>query len=133
MQIQLEKAYLLWSKSMCFFGVINCFFTKVKLKAFATFNPLEIATEGLGDAELVDDTLVDLLELGNLYYVLKENAVLIVGIMLLAIMISMHFVNKAEKLAEKKADILHKLKILFLIFSIVWILNIIIAVLEFLF
>lgn len=97
----------------------------------ASLNPLDIATGGMGDeSEVVNTDIVELLELNNLFRLLQEWAVVIGAIVILALIISMHFVGKSERLAEKKADIGHKLLILFIIFSIVWIFNTLVLVLT---
>lgn len=66
----------------------------------------------------------------DLYAILERDALVWAIIILLGTFISMLFVNKSEKLAEKKTDILHKLFIVFLIASLVSILNILLMFLD---
>ena len=66
----------------------------------------------------------------DLYAILERDALVWAIIILLVTFISMLFVNNSEKLAEKKKDILHKLFIVFLIASLVSILNILLMFLD---
>lgn len=57
------------------------------------------------------------LSLGSLFYAVKKNVVLIGTISVLVCLISMIFVSKADIVAEKKADVMHRLFIIFLAVS----------------
>jgi len=111
---------------MIFFDMLNV----LRMGTVVIFlDPMEIVS-GAGGEDVVEDGIVEILQLNNLFYLLKENAVILASIMLLILFISMYFVRESQKLADKKADILHKLSIVFLIFSILWILSVFITVLD---
>ena len=95
-----------------------------------SYDPLKIASEGIGAENPVSGEVVDILQLDNLFYMLEKNAVIWTGIIVLGLFITMLFVRKSDKLAEKKADVLHKLTILFAIASLIWFVNIAVVVLN---
>jgi len=112
-------------------GKFNIFLNCI---AGSTIDPLDIVRGEYGDySKQVNEDIVFLLGLDDLFYLLRENAVIICACVLVFLFITMHFINKSEKIAERKADILHKLLILAVIFSLLTILNIAIKVMESLF
>lgn len=99
-----------------------------------TLNPLDIATgaEG-GDVTIgnsAEEGLIGDFDLVGLFRWLRRDAILLGAIVILGLLCTMLFVNKAEKLADRKDDILHKVGILLLICSIIWVLNLIASVLD---
>lgn len=84
----------------------------------ADLDPFSILKDNnnLGSKSATSDAFY-LLDLGGLFYFLKKNALIVGTIVVVALLVTMLFVNKAEALADKKKDIEHKLVILFLICS----------------
>ncbi len=97
-------------------------------------NPMGIATNANGGATSIQEqnelSLVRLLGLNDLYQLMKRDGLIIATIMVLVLLASMLFVHRSDKLADKKADIMHKLGIVFIICSLIWILNIVVAILD---
>ena len=85
-------------------------------------NPLEVATNGAGIK--TDTTINDILDLNNLYNLLKRDALLIATIVIVVLLASMYFIDKADMIAERKKDIEHKLGIALIIVFLLTILNV---------
>lgn len=76
------------------------------------------------------DELQRLLGATDLYAVLRRDAVLIGVIAILVLLISMLFVKKSDLLAEKKKDLMHKFGIVFLISTLITLLNFLTLIFE---
>lgn len=74
-----------------------------------------------------------MLQGADLFAVLRRDALLLSVIVIVATLISMLFIRKSDKWADKKEDVLHKLLIVFLIASLVTILNVVAGFFEGLF
>ena len=74
-----------------------------------------------------------ILGFSDLFAILQRDAVLIAVISIIATLIAMLFVKKEEKLAEMKKSIGHKLLIVFIISSLLSILNLAIKLLNYVF
>ena len=113
--------------------VLYGLYVKLQMYAF-NVNPLDIATNAEGNGMTVvregEDSFFQLFQLGKLFAWLKRDGLILASIVILFLLITMLFVNKAEKLADKKADIMHKLLIVFLISSVLWILDVIVVMLD---
>lgn len=87
-----------------------------------TRDPMSIIGGGVIEpAKNIDP--VDYLWTDALYYAVTNFTTTISVSIVIALFITMLFVNKSEKLAERKQDILHKLLIVFLASSLISILN----------
>lgn len=97
-------------------------------------NPLGIATNANGGDSNIkvegETSIVELLGLNDLYQLMKRDGLIIATIMVLVLLVSMLLVQRADKLAEKKADIMHKLGVVFIICSLIWILNVLVAIFD---
>lgn len=105
---------------------------------FSEPSPLDIATnaERFGKVTLHNDGMegfMELFQLNNLFFYLKKMGLIISAISIIMILISMYFISRSDRLAEKKADIMHKLVIVFLICSCLFILSAVVAVLDIIF
>lgn len=99
-----------------------------------SINPLDIAVNAEGGETTIhtdgEQSLVDILQLPNLYALLKRDSLIWATIIIICLLISMYFIKKSEKLAERKADIMHKFLIVFIICSLLWILDVAVFVLD---
>lgn len=95
-------------------------------------NPVDIASgKGKSDSATIGGTdVAEFLQLTDLFALIRRDSILISVIVILALLITMLFIKKSDKLADRKADILHKLGIVFVIASLVTILNILYAVVR---
>lgn len=70
------------------------------------------------------------LRMHQFYHLLKQQVFYWSAIVVLFLLATMFFLNKSEKIAERKADILHKLAIVFLASSTIFLLSAVINVLD---
>lgn len=107
------------------------------LQIVNSINPLDIATNAEGGKTTIhvegEQSVVDMLQLNNLYFLLRRDGMIWATIVIVVLLATMLFVKKSEKLAEKKADVLHKLLIVFLISSVVWILSLVVNIFDYIF
>lgn len=99
-----------------------------------SLNPLEIiqgandstANGGLENAEFSSGAadVFRLLHLDNLFYVLRRDLMLVAVCVLAVTLLKLMIIKRPKEMADKKADILHKLTIVFVGASIIGILNI---------
>lgn len=93
-------------------------------------DPMEII-KGNSGAELVEEgKAIELLGTDDLFVVLRRTSMYISVIVILVLLISMLFIRRSDKLGERKDDILHKLSIVFLIASLIALLNIVSSAVE---
>lgn len=100
----------------------------------SSLNPLEIiqgandpnVNDGLGQAEFSGGAadVFELLNLDNLFYLLKRDLMLLATCVLAIALLKLMMIKRPKEVAEKKTDILHKLLIVFLGASIIGVLNI---------
>lgn len=98
-------------------------------------NPLDIATNAESGGKITMESgdgngFAELFQLPALYQLLKKQGMLIAAILILWLLVTMFFVRRSDHLAEKKADILHKLFIVFLMASTLFILSSIINLFD---
>lgn len=92
-------------------------------------NPMDIINGA--EPDLVQEgKMIDLLGTDDLFVIIKRDALLISVVVIIGLLITMLFIRRSEKLADRKEDIMHKLLIVFLIASLVSILNIISILVE---
>lgn len=107
------------------------------LYIIGSINPLDIATGAEGGKTTIhvegEQSIVDMLQLNNLFYLLRRDGLIWATIVIVILLGTMLFVRKSEKLAERKADIFHKLLIVFLISSVIWILAAAVSLFDFIF
>lgn len=80
-------------------------------------DPMEIIDGKVNPASNIDP--IDYLWTDTLFYAVKNFLIIMSAVAMLATLIVMLFVSKSEKFAEKKQDLLHKLLILFIAFSVI--------------
>lgn len=112
---------------------VNHMIFEIDKRIVAAISPLDIATEGAGVDGEVAKEFADMFQLGNLYFVLRRDLLIWTTIVVVGLLISMQFVKKSEKLAERKNDILHKLLIALIGSTIIWLFSLVVAVLEYIF
>lgn len=87
--------------------------------------------------ESVDPTAgidpVDYLRTDSLYGAISDFVTMMSVVIIMGLLITMLFVSKSEKLAEKKQDIMHKLLIVFIATSLISILNFAVEFMRYLF
>lgn len=97
-------------------------------------NPLDIAVNAENGQTTIhvegEQSFVEMFQLANLYYMLKRDGLIWGAIVIVCLLMSMLFIRRSEKLAERKADILHKIIIVFLICSVLWILGVVVALFD---
>lgn len=105
-------------------------------------SPLDIATHAQGDqmnlqnqgeGGVKERIFAEEMNLPALFNFLKREVLLVSTIAILVTLISMLFVTKAEKLADKKENIMHKLMLVFLASSTIWLLDVFVTVLSMIF
>ena len=98
-------------------------------------NPFDIITnaeggnvtlKGNGEAE----NFADIFQLSRLYYLLKREGLIWCAIVTLALIVTMFFIKRSDRLADRKGDILHKLFIAVLISSALTILSAAVGVFD---
>ncbi len=100
-----------------------------------SIDPLKIATNAEKNGKVTvsgeeNDGFLGLFELDALYYFLKREVLIWSAIIVLFLFVTMLFINKSEKLADRKADISHKLLIVFLASSAIFGLSAVINLLD---
>lgn len=104
---------------------------------FLGINPIDIATNAEGGNVTAvtkgEDSFFSLFQLGKLFAMLRRDALLLASIVMVVLLVCILYVNNSQKLAEKKADIAHKLVVIFLICSVLWILDFVVMILDYLF
>jgi len=102
--------------------------------AMLSANPFDIMTNAEGGKVTIDtkgeQSFADLFDLGGLFQLLKREGMIWSAIVIVILLISMFFVNRSDKLAEKKADIMHKLLIVFLMSSALFLLGAIVYIFD---
>ncbi|MCR5719952.1 MAG: hypothetical protein K6F84_05250 [Lachnospiraceae bacterium] len=102
--------------------------------ASVNIDPMKIATEANGGKTTIHEygerDLFYFFGLNGLFSFLKTQGLIIATIMVLIAFISMLFINRSDKLADKKADVIHKLKIVFIICSLLWILDLFVLICD---
>lgn len=89
------------------------------------YDPMEILKKNnnLGSSNVSTSTF-SLFDFQGLYFALKENSILIGAIVVVGLLVLMMFVHDPKEVSEAKKDVEHKLFIIFLIFSAVWIFDV---------
>ena len=114
---------------------VNVFSATLKVTTILSANPLRIAVHAEDKPSFAgeDDGFLGLFSFKYLYYYLKREVFIWATIITLCLLIAMMFVNKAEKLADRKKDVMHKLFIVFLASSTLFLLTSLIEVLDWIF
>ena len=98
-----------------------------------TPDPLRIATNAENNVTITGEKLdgfLGLFSFDYLFYHLKREVFIWAAIVTLFLFITMLFINRSDKIADRKNDILHKLLIVFLASSTLFILTALIRVLD---
>lgn len=100
-------------------------------------DPLRIATnaEKDGKVTIVSDQeqyngFLGLFDFNYIYYFLKREVFIWGAIIIVFLLITMLFISKSEKLAERKADVMHKLLIVFIASSTLFLLSAVVNLLD---
>ena len=115
---------------------IRLFYDGVLTAAFdsLSIDPLKIATNAENGRVTVsgeeNNGFLGLFELDALYFFLKREVLIWSAIVVLFLLVTMLFINKSEKLADRKDDIMHKLLIVFLASSAISVLSAVINLLD---
>lgn len=105
----------------------------VRASLAVSVDPLKIATNAEGGKTTVaneDGGIFRILELSSLYAFLKREVFIWGAIVTLFLLMTMLFISKSEKLAERKADVMHKLFIVFLASSTLFLLSAFVNLLD---
>ncbi len=112
-------------------GLVIYAVTSVSL---GTADPLKIATNAESNKVTITgekgDGFLGLFSFNYLYYFLKREVFIWAAITTLFLFITMLFINRSDKIADRKNDILHKLFIVFLASSTLFLLTALIRVLD---
>ena len=98
-----------------------------------TPDPLRIATNAENNVTITGEKLdgfLGLFSFDYLFYHLKREVFIWAAIVTLFLFITMLFINRSDKIADRKNDILHKLLIVYLASSTLFILTALIRVLD---
>ena len=117
-------------------SALRIFLSGTAARGLAAIDPLHIATnaeEGVTVTGEYQNGFLGLLNFNYLYYFLRREVFIWAAIITLCLLIAMMFVSKAEKISDRKNDILHKLFIVFLASSALFILSTVVQVLDWIF
>lgn len=103
----------------------SLFLQKAVLLTDTKYDPMAILKKNnnLGSSNVSTSTF-SLFDFQGLYYALKENSILIGAIVVVGLLVLMMFVHDPKEASEAKKDVEHKLFIIFLICSAVWIFDV---------
>lgn len=124
---------------MGFLSFIRCAAARASLlAATGGIDPIRIATNAEKDGKITitgeeQHGFLGLFAFDYLYSFLKREVLIWGAILTVFLLVSMLFITRSEKLAERKADILHKLLIVLLASSTLTLLSALVNLLDWIF
>jgi uncharacterized membrane protein len=124
------------------FGFLDSIFIRISLGGASFFpvatqvaDPLKIATNAEEDGQVTvhqsgKKDFLGIFEFDELYWFLKRQVFIWSAIIVLFLLVTMLFISRSDKLADRKADVLHKLSIVFIASSAIFLLTAFVNVLD---